>query len=106
MPKHRSNGLALLGFVAFLAPSLVAAEPVPEEYLTADYELCIEQSSQAPYTLEQRQAYCDCTRDEFAKLDFDEYLQMTGDVLENDMSATTTQYLQSVDQICRAHVGQ
>ena len=31
---------------------------------------------------------------------------MTGDVLENDMSATTQQYLQSVDQICRGQVAQ
>ena len=106
MLKHRSTRLALLGFVAFLVPTLAAAEPVPEEYLNADYELCIEQSAAAPYTLEQRQAYCDCTRDEFAKLEFDEYMQMTGDVLENDMSATTQQYLQSVDQICRGQVAQ
>jgi len=106
MLKHRSNRLALLGFVAFLAPSIASAEPVPEEYLTADYDLCMEQSAQAPYTLEQREAYCDCTRDEFAKLEFDEYMQMTGDVLENDMSASTTAYLESVDQICRAPLAQ
>ena len=106
MLKHRLTRLALLGIVAFLAPSIAGAEPVPEEYLAADYELCMEQSAQAPYTVEQREKYCDCTRDEFAKLSFDEYLQMTGDVLENDLSPTTTAYLQGVDQTCRAQVAQ
>lgn len=106
MLKHRSTKLVLLGFVAFLAPSIASAEPVPEAYLTADYDLCMEQSAAAPYTLEQRQGYCDCTRDEFAKLEFEEYLQMTGEVLENDLSPTTTEYLQSVDQICRGQVAQ
>jgi hypothetical protein len=106
MPKHRLTKLALLGLVALLAPSIASAEPVPEEYLTADYELCMEQSAAAPYTLEQREAYCDCTRDEFAKLEFDEYMQMTGDVLENDLSPSTTEYLQSVDRICRGQVAQ
>jgi hypothetical protein len=106
MPKHRLTKLALLGLIALLAPSIASAEPVPEEYLTADYQLCMEQSAAAPYTLEQREAYCGCTRDEFAKLEFDEYMQMTGDVLENDLSPTTTEYLQSVDQICRGQVAQ
>lgn len=106
MLKHRLTKLALLGLIALLAPSIASAEPVPEEYLTADYNLCMEQSASAPYTLEQREAYCGCTRDEFAKLSFDEYMQMTGDVLENDMSATTTQYLQTVDQDCRGQVAQ
>lgn len=104
MLKHRLTKLALFGLVVLLAPSIAVAEPVPEEYLTADYNLCMEQSANAPYTVEQREAYCDCTRDEFAKLEFDDYMQMTGDVLENDMSATTQQYLQSVDQVCREHV--
>lgn len=106
MLKHRLTKLALLGLVAFFAPSIANAEPVPEEYLTADYEMCMEQSAAAPYTLEQRETYCDCTRDEFAKLEFDEYMQMTGDVLENDLSPTTTEYLQSVDQVCRGQVAQ
>ncbi len=106
MLERRTMRMILVGLIAIVTPSLAGAEPIPEEYLVADYELCMEQSAQAPYTVEQREKYCDCTRDEFAKLSFDEYLQMTGDVLENDLSATTTQYLQSVDQICRSQVTQ
>ena len=106
MFKRRSTQLALLGLVAFLSPSLAGADPVPEEYLVADYESCMEQSAQAQYSVEQRERYCDCTRDEFAKLSFDEYLQMTGDVLENDLSPTTTEYLETVHQICLPQVTQ
>ncbi len=51
MLKRRSMRLALLGLFAFLSPSLAEADPIPEEYLAADYESCMEQSAQAPYSV-------------------------------------------------------
>ena len=106
MSVGQSARVVLFGLTVLLAPAVANAEQVPQEYLTADYENCMAQSEGTAYTLVQRERYCQCTVGEFAKLDFDSYLQMTGEVLENAPSAETTQYLESVEATCAPNLTQ
>jgi hypothetical protein len=92
--------------LASAAALQAGAEPIPEEYLTAEYENCMQQAAAASYTETQRQGYCSCSRDEFAKLSFEQYLKLNGEVLENQLSAETAQYLESVHATCASNLAQ
>ncbi len=103
--RHRGRAL-LLSLIAASIPALASAEPVPEEYLNGEYENCMQQSASSPYTVTQRERYCECSRDEFSKLTFDEYMDLNGEVLENNLSPETTRYLESVHSQCSPHLTQ
>jgi hypothetical protein len=106
MKARQGARVALFGLAVLLAPVVAGAEPIPQEYLDADYQNCMQQSESTSYTEAQRQNYCRCSTDEIAKLEFDQYLQLTGEVLENNPSPETAAFLEGVGAACGKHLTQ
>ena len=62
------------------------------------------QSASTGYTPDQRDRYCRCTVGEFSKMDFDRYLVVNGEVLEERLSAETKSYLENVHAACEGQL--
>jgi len=92
--------------LACLAASGARAEAIPQEYLDGEYQNCMQQSASSQYGQDQREHYCHCTVEQFSQMDFEQYLEINGQVLEEQVSAETTTYLQGVHDACKSHLSQ
>jgi hypothetical protein len=102
----RTVTIVLFGAAIAFAPSLGTAEPIPEEYLNAEYDNCMQQATSSSLSEAQRQQYCRCSTDEIGKLEFDQYLTLTGEVLENNPSPETAAFLEGIRTTCEAQLTQ
>ena len=93
-------------FVACLVSTTAIAEPIPQEYLDGEYQNCMQQSASSQFSQDQRERYCSCTVEQFSQMHFEQYLEINGQVLEQNLSAETTTYLQGVHEVCKPHLSQ
>lgn len=98
----RSLVVPLMGLV-FTASA--AAKDIPPELLDLDRERC-QRTCVAELGSEQVcKQLCDCTVDEFKeRFDYDEYIRISGDLLQDTVGADDRKILDSIAQKCSANI--